>query len=126
VNWVIEAIRRISAMEGPANSKKAYTPLIILSERMVLGYADNGDVGRFVTLGELSPERKNGYLWFMTTLLRDKQEDVHKSLRQYCPITAENISVYAHGRTPLNVFSILHLTVESLMIDYVFSPFVLC
>jgi hypothetical protein len=55
----------------------------------------------------------------MFDLLREKRQGLHSILEDYCDVASDDISVYARGQKPPNVFSILHLTMESMIVDYV-------
>ena len=120
MNWVIKGCAKVVDMDDQESDlKKRFTPWIKLMEKIVLGFADRGKLQSFSNLGETKSTHQDSCLAFTTYLLRRDREELCDRLEKYCTVTPESISVYAHGRTPPNVFSILHLTVESLMRAYV-------
>jgi hypothetical protein len=105
--------------EHQFDRKKRFTPWIKLLEIVVLGFADLGDLTTFRHLSGMERSYKDACLSLMAAFLGENREEICRNLNQYCNIAPEDIRVYALGNTPPNVFSILHVTVESLIQDYV-------
>jgi len=95
--------------------KKRLTPWLVLLEKMVLGFADKGLLVSFAHLAAMGRTHREAGWMFVVDQLRESRAEMCASLQEYCDVTPENICVYSSGQRTPNVFSFLHLTVDSLV-----------
>jgi hypothetical protein len=104
--------------EQVSDPKKRFTPLIVLCERMLFAFADIDSFGSFSDMDK-AKTATGGQWWRIMDDWMDENRVELERLQAHCKITPENVQVYARGKTIPNVFSWLHLEIESLMVEFV-------
>jgi hypothetical protein len=104
-----------------------FTPLLICMERMWLAFADRGFLGTFSNLGGKGQSHKQACWRFLSDLMQKHHEAFWRCNESYYSVKAENVQLYTGvGRDGLqripNIFSLFHLTIETLRDDHVCPP----
>jgi hypothetical protein len=100
VNWIIDGCLKVLDMDDQElESKKRFTPWIILLEILVLNFAERGSLVTFANVGGMKKWRKDACLSLMADLLRENRQELYKRVEKYCNVAPDEIRVYAHGHS---------------------------
>jgi len=118
VSLLVAITQAVAKPDTPV--RKRYLPALKLMSNMFWEYAEVEGFACLANLGGLGDESRKFLIDKIVQLIRENEDEVLESAeKHYEGVDERNVHVYAGVEHPPNVFSMFHLTTQTLCQEYV-------